>query len=172
MRSAGRGVRGRTGVVSGGGVWEDWMVLQRLRIVKITLVHFSSFLIDGVGAEEAAGLDLVLVDDQLREALGLLEQHFLGHHEELVEVHLLLLAEVLLDLLLRLRLLSGRLQLVQIDQSVLGLVGIEGVLDLDDLVLVEALIEVLLDLEVAGEGGVAFRLCVSHLNLQKLIYIP
>jgi hypothetical protein len=159
VRGAGGGGEGRK------GIW------QRLRIVKIMLVGFSSFLIDGVGAEEAAGLDFVLVDDELRESFRLLQQHLLRHHEELIEVHLLLLAEVLLDFLLGLRLFGGGLELIEVDESVFGLVGIEGVLDLDDLVLVEALVKVLLYLEVAWQRRVPLGLCVSHLNVQKLIYI-
>lgn len=67
--------------------------------------------------------------------------------------------------------LGGRFEFIQIDEAIFGLVGVEGVLDLDDLVLVEALIEVLLHLEVARQGRVPLRLCVSHLNVQKLIYI-
>lgn len=108
----------------------------------------SSLLIDRVGTEETTGLDLVLVDDQLREAFGLLQEHLLRHSEKLIEVHLLLLTKVFLDLLLGLRLFGGRFELIEVDEAILGLVGVEGVLDLDDLVLVEALIEILLHLEV------------------------
>lgn len=64
-------------------------------------------LVDGIRAKEAGGLNLILVDIELPISLGLLQQDFLRHRKELVEVHLLLLPEVFLYFFLRLRLFSG-----------------------------------------------------------------
>jgi hypothetical protein len=79
----------------------------------------------------------------------LLLQNFLGHGKELVKVHALLLAEVFLDLLLGLRLLCGQLELIDIDESILRFVGIEGILDLQHLILVDALGDVLLHWKIS-----------------------
>lgn len=141
-----------------------WNLRVELWIKRSLLVRISALLVNGIRTKQAAGLYLILIDIELAVPLGLLQQHLLRHHKKLVKVHLLLLPQVFLYFLLRLRLLSGRLELVNIDHSIFGLVGIEGVLDLHDLVLVETLIEVLLDLEVPREG-VGLGLSVSHLKL-------
>jgi hypothetical protein len=45
-------------------------------------------------------------------------------------------------------------ELAEVDTSILGLIAVEGVLHLEDLVLVEALIQVFLDWKIAGDGRV------------------
>jgi len=45
-------------------------------------------------------------------------------------------------------------ELAEVDTSILGLIAVEGVLHLEDLVLVEALIQVFLDWKIAGDGCV------------------
>lgn len=124
----------------------------------------SMLLIDGVGTEEAAGFDFVGIDDHGGVLLDPVLQQLLGHQEELVEGHLLLVLQVLLDCLLRGGLVCGLPQLLEIHIAVDGLVRIEGFLNLQYLILVESLVQIFLHLKVLQRNRVRLRFRISHSN--------
>jgi hypothetical protein len=107
-------------------------------------------LLNSIGAKPTACFDLVLVEQQLSAAVLYLLVHPFGHQEELVEVHCALVLEVLFDFVFGLVEGCEFSDFVEVDQSIGGLIGIEGLFDLEDLALVEALVEVVLYWKARG----------------------
>jgi hypothetical protein len=91
------------------------------------------------------------------------DNDFLLDGEELIEGEGLLVAQTFDDLTVGLRTQQPLLIAVGADESLLGVVGLEDLTHHEDLLLVEALIEVALHLEI-GVDAVFLRFAATHVR--------
>lgn len=122
----------------------------------------SLFFVYSVRTEQTTSFDFVLVVYHRLAAVLNLRLKLLRHREKLVKVHSAFVSQVFLDLFIRMVQLSKSTDFIEIDQSILRFVGIEGFFDLKDLILVQSLIKIFLHLKISGEckGSICFR--ISH----------